>query len=90
MRLIARRIAAGVRWRTDWNGLRFASYRFMGYEYLLMLAFVALQVIVEAGFLLGVWLGRHHDFEHRIANALVGLGCSMGILIFDLALKYGL
>jgi hypothetical protein len=77
------------RWIFD-NGLHFANYRFMGYEYLLMLAFVALQIVVEAIFILGAWLGRHRDFEHRIANVLAGAGCSAGILIFDLALQYAL
>jgi hypothetical protein len=77
------------RWIFD-NGLHFSNYRFMGYEYLLMLVFVALQIIVEILFLLGAWLGRHHDFEHRMANALAGVGCSVGILIFDLALQYAL
>ncbi|MPW18111.1 hypothetical protein GCT13_14480 [Paraburkholderia sp. CNPSo 3157] len=77
------------RWIFD-NGLHFSNYRFMGYEYLLMLVFVALQIIVEAVFLLAARLERHHDFEHRIANVLAGAGCSAGILIFDLALQYAL
>ena len=77
------------RWIFDY-GLRFSNYRFMSYEYLLMLVFVALQIIVELTFLLLAWLRRHHDFEHRIANALAGVGCSVGILIFDLALQYAL
>jgi uncharacterized membrane protein YadS len=62
----------------------------MGYEYLLMLVFVALQIIVEVAFLLGAWLGRHHDLDHRIANVLAGVGCSIGILVFDFALQHAL
>jgi hypothetical protein len=75
------------RWIFD-NGLHFANYKFMGYEFLLMLAFVALQIIVETVFLLGVRLGQHHDYEHRIANVVAGVGCSIGILAFDLVLQY--
>ncbi|WP_249362963.1 hypothetical protein [Burkholderia sp. 4M9327F10] len=61
------------RWVFDY-GMNFSNYKFMGYEYLLMLVFVALQIIVEVAFLLGAWLGRHHDLDHRITNVLAGVG----------------
>lgn len=70
--------------------MNFSSYGFMGYEYLLMLVFVALQIIVEVAFLLGAWLGRHHYLDHRIANVLAGAGCSSGILVFDFSLQHAL
>ena len=77
------------RWIFDY-GMNFSNYKFMGYEYLLMLVFVALQIIVEVAFFLGAWLGRHHDLDHRIANVLAGVGCSIGILAFDFALQHAL
>jgi hypothetical protein len=77
------------RWIFDY-GMNFSNYKFMGYEYLLMLVFVALQIIVGAAFLLGAWLGRHHDLDHQIASVLAGVGCSIGILFFDFVLQYAL
>jgi hypothetical protein len=77
------------RWIFDY-AMNFSNYKFMGYEYLLMLVFVALQIIVEVAFLLGAWLGRHHDLDHRITNVLAGVGCSIGILVFDFALQHAL
>lgn len=77
------------RWVFDY-GMNLSNYKFMGYEYLLMLVFVALQIIIEVAFLLGAWLGRHHDLDHRIANALAGVGWSIGILVFDFALQHAL
>jgi hypothetical protein len=77
------------RWIFDY-GMNFANYKFMGYEFLLMLVFVALQVVFEGIFLIGAWISRDHDFEHRVANVLAGLGCSLAILAFDAALQYAL
>jgi hypothetical protein len=77
------------RWIFDY-GMNFSNYKFVGYEYLLMLVFVALQIIVGAAFLLGAWLGRHHDLYHQIENVLAGVGCSIGILVFDFVLQYAL
>jgi hypothetical protein len=48
------------RWIFDY-GTNFSNYKFMGYEYLLMLVFVALQIIVEVAFPLEAWFGPHHD-----------------------------
>ncbi|RZF30457.1 hypothetical protein EVC45_08235 [Paraburkholderia sp. UYCP14C] len=72
------------RWIFDY-GPNFSNHKFMGYEYLLMVVFVALQITVEVAFLLGAWLERHHDLDHRISNVLEGVGCSIGILVFDFA-----
>ncbi|MFL9861288.1 hypothetical protein PQR72_37045 [Paraburkholderia madseniana] len=36
------------------------------------------------------WMSRDHDFEHRVANFLAGLGCSLVVIGFDLALQYSL
>jgi hypothetical protein len=77
------------RWIFDY-GMNFANFRFMGYEFLLMLVFVALQVCFGAVFLIGAWMSRDHDFEHRVANVLAGLGCSLVIIAIDLALQYAL
>ena len=77
------------RWIFDY-GVNFANFRFMGYEFLLMLVFVALQACFGAVFLIGAWMSRDHDFEHRVANVLAGLGCSLVIIAFDLALQYAL
>ncbi|KAB0657411.1 hypothetical protein LGM71_04945 [Burkholderia sp. AU33545] len=71
-------------------GVNFSNFRFMGYEFLLMLVFVALQVVFEGVFLIGAWISRHHDFEHRVGNVLAGLGCSLVVIGFDLALQYAL
>jgi hypothetical protein len=70
--------------------MNFANFRFMGYEFLLMLVFVALQVVFEGLFLIGAWMSRDHDFGHRVANLLAGLGCSLVVIGFDLALQYAL
>lgn len=70
--------------------MNFSNYKFMGYEYLLMLVFAALQIIIEVAFLPAAWLRRHHDLEHRIANVLGGVGCSIGILVFDFSLQHAL
>ncbi|MGF6992572.1 hypothetical protein P3T25_000916 [Paraburkholderia sp. GAS32] len=35
-------------------------------------------------------MSRDHDFEHRVANFLAGLGCSLVVIGFDLALQYSL
>lgn len=87
--LLAYEIHRVGRWIFDF-GLHFSNYRFMGYEFLLMLVYVALQIVAEAMFLLGAWLGGDPDFEHRLANLLAGVGCSVAILAFDFALQYAL
>lgn len=79
-----------VGWWIHDYGMHFSNFKFMGYEFLLMLLFVALQAGIEGVFLLGAWTTRHHDFEHRIANVLTGLGCSLAIIGLDLALQYAL
>lgn len=85
--LLAYEVHRVGRWIFDY-GMHFANFRFMGYEFLLMLVFVALQVVFGSIFLIGAWINRDHDFEHKIANLLTGLGCSVVIIGFDLALQY--
>ncbi|MFM0511665.1 hypothetical protein [Paraburkholderia sp. RL17-373-BIF-A] len=87
--LLAYEVHRVGRWILDY-GMNFANFRFMAYEFLLMLAFVALQVVFEGIFLMGAWMSRNHDFEQRIANVLAGLGCSLVVIGFDLALQYAL
>jgi hypothetical protein len=71
------------RWIFDY-GMNFTNFRFMGCEFLLMPVFVALQAVVEGIFLIEAWMRREHDFEHRIANLLAGLGCSLVVIGFDI------
>lgn len=75
------------RWIYD-NGMNFANFKYMGYEFLLMLTFVGLQIFVEVVFLACAGITRHPDFEHRVANVLAGLGCSLVVIGFDLALQH--
>lgn len=64
-------------------GMSFANFKQMGYEYGLMLAVFAVQVVVEALFLVVAWLYRHADLEHRLTNLAMGLLCSFAVLAFD-------
>jgi hypothetical protein len=74
-------------WIRD-HGMQFAAYKQMGYEYLLMLLFVGLQIVVEAIFLLGAAMRKdHRDFEHRVPNVVLGIGCSIALLAIDLAIQ---
>jgi hypothetical protein len=75
------------RWIHDF-GLNFTHFHDMGYEFLLMLAFVALQIVVEIVFLIGAAATRHPDYAHRVANVLAGIGCSLAVIALDLALQY--
>lgn len=68
----------------------FLELQFMGYDYLVMLVFVALQIIVEVSFLMETRMGRHLDIDRRVANVLAGMGCSIDILVFDFALQCAL
>ena len=77
------------RWIYDY-GMHFSNFRFMGYEFLLMLVFVGIQDVVATLFLIGASIARHHDFEHRVSNLLTGLSCSMVVIALDLALQYAL
>jgi hypothetical protein len=72
------------------NGMNFANFRYMGYEFLLMLTFVGLQIVVEIVFLAVAGITRRPDFAHRVANVLAGIGCSLVVIGFDLALQYAL
>ena len=52
------------------------------------LLFVGLQIAVEAIFLLGAAMRRdNRDFEHRLPNVILGIGCSIAILALDLAIQ---
>ncbi|CAG9206191.1 hypothetical protein [Burkholderia vietnamiensis] len=74
-------------WIRD-HGMQFGAFKQMGYEYLLMLLFVGLQIVVEAIFLLGAVMRRdHRDFEHRVPNVVLGIGCSIALLAIDLAIQ---
>ncbi|MGZ2748566.1 hypothetical protein [Burkholderia stagnalis] len=73
-------------WIRD-HGMHFAGFKGMGYEYLLMLLFVGAQIIVEAIFLLGAAMRKDRDFEHRLPNVMLGIGCSIALLAIDLAIQ---
>jgi hypothetical protein len=72
------------------NGFNFMNFKSMGYEFALMIAVFAMQVIVELAFLAAAGLSKHHDFGHRLSNLLLGLFCSVVVLGFDLALQYAI
>jgi hypothetical protein len=72
------------------NGFNFSNFSAMGYEFALMIAVFIMQVVVELAFLGAAWLTKHHDFEHRTGNLLLGMFCSMVVLGFDLALQYAM
>jgi hypothetical protein len=72
------------------NGFNFANFSSMGYEFALMLAVFAIQVILEVAFLAAAWLTKHRDFEHRVGNLLLGVFASVVVLGFDVALQYGM
>lgn len=69
------------------HGVDFSNFNSMGYEYLLMLAMFAVQVVAEGAFLAAAWLGRHPDLEHRLTNLAMGLVCSLIVLGFDYGLQ---
>ncbi|KVH69891.1 hypothetical protein WL40_12725 [Burkholderia ubonensis] len=73
-------------WIRD-HGMHFAGFKGMGYEYLLMLLFVGLQIVIEALYLLGAAMRRDRDFEHRLPNVVLGIGCSIALLAIDLAIQ---
>ena len=65
------------------HGMNFAFFSQTGYEYTLLLAVFALQVVVEVVFLAIAWMGRHPDLRHRLTNLTLGLACSAAVLAFD-------
>jgi hypothetical protein len=69
-------------------GFNFTNFRSGGYEFLLMLAFVGLQIFVEIVFLASAAVTRHPDLKHRVANILAGIACSFVVIGLDLALQY--
>lgn len=68
-------------------GMRFADYKQMGYDYLLMLVMFGVQIVVEAVFFAIAWLSRRTDLGHRLTNLTVGLFCSLVVLAFDYLLQ---
>ncbi len=65
------------------RGMNFFGFNQTGYEYVLMLAFFAVQVVVSVVFLAFVWSTRHPDLEHRLTNLALGFGCSAAVLAYD-------
>lgn len=65
------------------HGMNFVAFGQTGYEYALMLAVFAVQVVVDVLFLALVWSTRHPDFEHRLTNLALGLACSAAVLAYD-------
>ena len=70
-------------------GMHFANYKQTGYDFLLMLAMFAVQIVVEALFFAFAWLKRHDDAGRRLANIMLGLFCSLVVLAFDYLLQIG-
>ncbi|CAH2802768.1 MAG: hypothetical protein CBARDMAM_4580 [uncultured Caballeronia sp.] len=81
-------------WRVgSWGavrGFKFTDFSSMGYEFALMLAVFAMQIIVEIAFMAAAMLTKHHDVAHRAANLLLGVFYSAVVLGFDLALQYAM
>ncbi|WP_028219004.1 hypothetical protein [Paraburkholderia oxyphila] len=74
----------------DWVSRRgFSLYGFnqMGYDFTIMLAFFALQIITQSIFLISTVAGSRPDVGHRVANLGMGLLCSAAVLMFDLLLQ---
>lgn len=69
------------------HGVDFSNFNQMGYEFLLMLAMFAVQVLAECAFLAIAWFGRHPDLEHRLTNLALGIFCSLLVLAFDYGLQ---
>lgn len=65
------------------HGMRFYAFGQAGFEFLLMLAFVAVQAVAAIVFVTVTWTARHPDFVHRLTNLALGLACSGAILAFD-------
>lgn len=72
------------------HGMDFTNFRQMGYEYLLMLAVFAVQIVVEAIFLGIAWVRHQADLGHRVANLSLGLLCTFAVLAFDYLLQVAL
>ncbi|MDB5789478.1 hypothetical protein [Caballeronia mineralivorans] len=72
------------------RGFNFSDFNSMGYEFALMLAVFAMQIVVEIAFMAAAMLTKHHDVVHRAGNLLLGVFCSMVVLGFDLALQYAM
>jgi len=65
------------------QGMNFVAFSQTGYEYALMLAMFAVQVVIALLFMALVWSTHHPDFEHRLTNLALGLACSGAVLAFD-------
>ena len=72
-----------VGYRVARRGMSFIAFSQTGYEYVLMLAFFAVQVVVGVVFLTFVSSTRHPDFEHRLTNLALGPACPVAVLAYD-------
>lgn len=74
----------------DWisrRGFSFYGFNQMGYDFTIMLAIFALQIITQSVFLIAAAAGPRPDLNHRTANLGLGLLCSATVLMFDLLLQ---
>lgn len=69
------------------HGVDFSNFKQMGYEFLLMLALFAVQVVAESAFLAIAWLSGRPDLEHRLTNLALGVFGSLLVLAFDYGLQ---
>ncbi|KIP14685.1 hypothetical protein WI77_30745 [Burkholderia ubonensis] len=76
-----------VAYWVDNHGWRFSELSQAGYEFTLMLAVFALQVILDTSFFIIAWAGRHPDAQHRLGNMAFGIVCSSLVLGFDVMLQ---
>ncbi|MGT2474898.1 hypothetical protein [Paraburkholderia terrae] len=68
-------------------GLNLSVFKEMGYEFTLMLALFATQIVVESCFLFFAWAGGHSDLGRRVPNIALGLLLSATVLACDFALQ---
>jgi hypothetical protein len=65
------------------HGMNFVTFGQAGYEYVLMLGMLAVQIFFNVVFMTFVWSRHHPDFEHRLTNLALGLACSVAVLAYD-------
>ncbi|HVW53589.1 MAG TPA: hypothetical protein VHC91_24810 [Trinickia sp.] len=69
------------------HGVDFAGFGERGFQYPLMLAVFAVQLVAEGVFLAIAWVSRQADLERRFTTLSLGLVSSLLILAFDYGLQ---
>lgn len=69
------------------HGVDFAGFGERSFEYPLMLAMFAVQLVAEGVFLAIAWVSRQSDLERRFTTLSLGLVSSLLVLAFDYGLQ---